>query len=52
VLGDERVFRHAGSPAGYNGRATQGNRGWSFGEVLPFFCRLEADACGGYQGVR
>jgi len=37
-------FALRGAPADYDGWAGMGNRGWSFGEVLPFFRRLEADA--------
>ncbi len=37
-------FAVRGAPADYDGWAQLGNPGWSFEEVLPFFCRLEADA--------
>src|SRR5262249_59315139 len=37
-------FAVRGAPADYDGWAAMGNPGWSFGEVLPFFRRLEADA--------
>jgi choline dehydrogenase len=37
-------FALRGAPADYDGWAQLGNPGWSFEEVLPFFCRLEADA--------
>lgn len=37
-------FALRGAPADYDGWAQLGNPGWSFAEVLPFFCRLEADA--------
>ena len=37
-------FALRGAPADYDGWAQMGNPGWSFGEVLPFFRRLEADA--------
>jgi choline dehydrogenase-like flavoprotein len=37
-------FALRGAPADYDGWAALGNSGWSFSEVLPFFCRLEADA--------
>src|SRR5580693_1425933 len=37
-------FALRGAPADYDGWAAMGNPGWSFGEVLPFFRRLEADA--------
>jgi len=37
-------FALRGAPADYDGWAGMGNPGWSFGEVLPFFRRLEADA--------
>ena len=33
-----------GAPCDYNEWAMQGNPGWSFDEVLPFFRRLESDA--------
>ena len=33
-----------GHPADYDAWAQAGNDGWSFGEVLPFFTRLENDA--------
>ncbi len=32
-----------GSPGDYDRWAALGNPGWSFAEVLPFFCRLERD---------
>src|SRR6266536_1383074 len=37
-------FALRGAPADYDQWAQLGNPGWSFEEVLPFFCRLEADA--------
>jgi choline dehydrogenase len=37
-------FALRGAPADYDSWAHQGNPGWSYAEVLPFFCRLEADA--------
>jgi choline dehydrogenase len=37
-------FALRGAPVDYDGWAALGNPGWSFSEVLPFFCRLEADA--------
>jgi choline dehydrogenase len=37
-------FALRGAPADYDGWAEMGNPGWSFGDVLPFFRRLEADA--------
>ena len=36
-------FALRGAPAVYDGWAAAGNAGWSFGEVLPFFRRLESD---------
>ena len=42
-------FALRGAPADYDGWAAMGNPGWSFGEVLPFFRRLEADADFGDQ---
>jgi choline dehydrogenase len=36
-------FAVRGAPADYDGWSVLGNPGWSFAEVLPFFCRLEAD---------
>lgn len=33
-----------GPPGDYDAWSAQGNPGWSFEDVLPFFCRLEADA--------
>jgi choline dehydrogenase len=33
-----------GAPADYEEWAALGNPGWSFTDVLPFFCRLESDA--------
>ena len=42
-------FALRGAPADYDGWAKLGNPGWSFAEVLPFFCRLEADADFGDQ---
>jgi choline dehydrogenase len=36
-------FAVRGAPADYDGWSALGNPGWSFAEVLPFFCRLEAD---------
>jgi choline dehydrogenase len=36
-------FALRGSPHDYDGWAALGNAGWSFDEVLPFFCRLETD---------
>lgn len=37
------VFALRGSPSDYDGWAAQGNEGWSFEEVLPFFRLLETD---------
>jgi choline dehydrogenase-like flavoprotein len=37
-------FAVRGAPADYDGWSALGNPGWSFAEVLPFFCRLETDA--------
>ena len=42
-------FALRGAPADYDGWAGMGNPGWSFGDVLPFFRRLEADADFGDQ---
>jgi choline dehydrogenase len=36
-------FALRGSPSDYDGWARLGNPGWSFEEVLPFFCNLETD---------
>lgn len=36
-----------GSAADYDGWAAQGNPGWSFGDLLPFFRRAETDPVGG-----
>ena len=38
------TFALRGSPADYDDWAAQGNPGWSFSEVLPFFRKLESDA--------
>ncbi len=37
-------FALRGAPADYDGWAQAGNAGWGFGDVLPFFRRLETDA--------
>jgi len=37
-------FAFRGAAAVYDGWAELGNPGWSFADVLPLFCRLEADA--------
>ena len=37
-------FALRGAPADYDGWAQAGNVGWGFGDVLPFFRRLETDA--------
>ena len=37
-------FAVRGHPADFDGWAKRGNPGWSFGDVLPAFRRLEADA--------
>lgn len=37
------TFALRGSPTDYDGWAAMGNDGWSFDEVLPFFCSLETD---------
>ena len=37
------TFALRGFPADYDAWAAAGNPGWSFREVLPFFCRAEAD---------
>jgi choline dehydrogenase len=36
-----------GSAADYDGWAAQGNPGWSFGDLLPYFRRAETDPLGG-----
>src|ERR671933_838951 len=33
-----------GTPQDYDEWSLRGNPGWSFAQVLPFFCRLESDA--------
>ncbi len=38
------AFALRGAPSDYDEWAMCGNPGWSFAEVLPFFCRLENDA--------
>jgi choline dehydrogenase len=38
------TFALRGHPADYDGWASAGNTGWSFVDVLPYFCRLETDA--------
>ncbi len=38
------TFALRGHPADYDGWASAGNTGWSFADVLPYFCRLETDA--------
>jgi choline dehydrogenase len=37
------TFALRGHPADYDGWASAGNTGWSFAEVLPYFCKLETD---------
>jgi choline dehydrogenase len=37
------TFALRGHPADYDGWAAAGNTGWSFADVLPYFCRLETD---------
>jgi choline dehydrogenase len=37
------AFALRGAPSDYDEWAALGNPGWSFAEVLPFFCRLERD---------
>jgi len=37
------TFALRGHPADYDGWASAGNTGWSFEEVLPYFCKLETD---------
>jgi len=37
------TFALHGHPADYDGWASAGNTGWSFAEVLPYFCKLETD---------
>jgi choline dehydrogenase len=36
-------FALRGHPADYDGWAAAGNTGWSFADVLPYFCKLETD---------
>ena len=38
------TFALRGHPADYDAWASEGNAGWSFADVLPYFCRLETDA--------
>jgi choline dehydrogenase len=38
------TFALRGHPADYDDWALAGNIGWSFSDVLPYFCRLETDA--------
>jgi choline dehydrogenase len=38
------TFALRGHPADYDGWAAAGNVGWSFADVLPYFCKLETDA--------
>jgi choline dehydrogenase len=37
------TFALRGHQADYNGWAATGNVGWSFADVLPYFCKLETD---------
>ncbi|HEY6811158.1 MAG TPA: GMC oxidoreductase [Propionibacteriaceae bacterium] len=37
------TFALRGDPADYDGWAAAGNTGWSFADVLPYFCKLETD---------
>jgi choline dehydrogenase len=37
------TFALRGHPADYDGWAATGNTGWSFADVLPYFCKLETD---------
>jgi choline dehydrogenase-like flavoprotein len=37
------TFALRGSPTDYDAWAAAGNDGWSFAEVLPYFCKLETD---------
>jgi choline dehydrogenase len=37
------TFALRGHPADYDGWAAAGNTGWSFADVLPYFCKLETD---------
>jgi choline dehydrogenase len=37
------TFALRGHPVDYNGWAAAGNTGWSFANVLPYFCKLETD---------
>ena len=38
------TFALRGHPADYDSWASAGNSGWSFADVLPYFCKLETDA--------
>jgi choline dehydrogenase len=38
------TFALRGHPTDYDAWAAAGNAGWSFAEVLPYFCKLETDA--------
>jgi len=38
------TFALRGHPADYDGWAAAGNTGWSFADVLPYFCKIETDA--------
>jgi choline dehydrogenase len=42
-------FTPRGSPADYDGWEALGNPGWSFGDVLPYFIRLEQDTDFGHE---
>ncbi len=44
------TFALRGHPADYDDWASAGNAGWSFGDVLPYFCKLETDADFGAAG--
>jgi choline dehydrogenase len=37
------TFALRGHPADYDGWAAAGNTGWSFADILPYFCKLETD---------
>ncbi len=37
------TFALRGSPSDYDAWAAAGNSGWSFADVLPYFCKLESD---------
>ena len=43
------TFALRGHPADYDGWAAAGNTGWSFADVLPYFCKLETDEDFGWE---